>query len=154
MKANIIDPDYIHWEETRKYDEIIAECMRYVYNFASVNDGIIVLEIDDIYSTDSKFLFKIARLCNTTANIPIYISLGFWDYHKFLKMNKTEYKTKRNKEKKKIIEISVNTLKDCVKLAMPKIYSDDLFEKIYNEYWLKDEEDNYDDEEIEFDDDI
>lgn len=136
MKSRIIDPDYIHWEETRQWDTIIATCMEILYQTTVANDNKIVLDLSEEDCDDDNFLIKIAKLLNTSASLPIYINTGYWRSRKIIKSNPT-YTIKRLSlgGKKKYIPTSAESLKNYIKIYMPEIYTEDLFEKIYAEYW-------------------
>lgn len=136
MKSKIIDPDYLHWEETRQWDAVIATCMEIMYKTTLANDNKIVLDFSDEECDDDSFLLKIAKLLNTTMSVPIHINTSYWRSRKIIKSNPT-YTIKKlsHKGKKNYISTSAESLKNYIKIYMPEIYTEDLFEKIYAEYW-------------------
>lgn len=137
MNARIVNEEYAEWSRTRQYDKVITKAMSYMYYYAGMNDNNIVLDVKELDSYDTKFLFKIARMCNTTFTIPIYINLKRKKFKQFLKLNPTEYEVKRARryEKNKYIIISVKMLKKLIEESFPELYTENLFAKIYQAFW-------------------
>lgn len=139
MNSIITDKNYLHKEEVREYDKIIAECMSYIYQVIEQNGGKAVLSFKNCHNYDARFLFKVVRLCNTIQDIPIYLKMKFFDYKKFIKINTTDYKVHHIYRNRKYIELTENQIHNLIKSRFPKIYSEDIFEKIFKEFWeLKD----------------
>lgn len=103
MNAIITDENYLHEEELREYDKIIAECMSYIYQTIEENDGKAVLNFKDYHNYDARFLFKTARICNTVQDVPIYLKMKFFNYRDFIKANPTDYKIHRIRKIKNIL---------------------------------------------------
>lgn len=150
MNARIVNEEYTEWSRTRQYDKVIAKIMSYMYYYSEVNNNNILLKVNDLDSYDTKFVFKIARLCNTTTTIPIYMQMGRRNFKKFVKLNPTEYEVKRARryEKEKYITLTTDMVKNIAKETFPELYTENLFAKIYQAFWEEDENLKKDEEEV------
>lgn len=68
--------------------------------------------------------------------------MKFFDYREFIKTNPTDYKIRRIRKNKKYIELNENQIHYLIKTKFPKIYSEDIFEKIFKEFWEPKEEES------------
>lgn len=132
MDSRIVDPEYNHYQTLRKYDTIIAHCVGYFFHLKD-EKGIRIKYKED---PDYKFLFNIAKICNTASTMPIYLDTDWRTYRKIKKQNPT-YTIKWSISRKNP-SITPKFILYSIKEAFPDI-PDNILRKIYNEYWIESE---------------
>ena len=116
----------------RTYDEICNTALINLFGL-SKNMKTINIELYDLNSYNSKFMLMTARNVQAITGKKIKIKCGFWDLVKF------KWKNKKNKDLKHTKEMSVNSFIFLNDLKQAFEADNDVFEKIYKEFYEENE---------------
>lgn len=118
----------------QKYDKIIAITISNILSFSK--DNKILLGSFNEKDINHLFFFEIAKIVKTCWNFNIYVEMPLLKYIKFYFKNR-KLKIKRLKKENSKNKININTVLDFEKTQINE--QDDIFEKIYNIYYKKEE---------------
>ena len=116
----------------RTYDEICNAALINLFGL-SKNMKTINIELDEFYSYNAKFMLMVARNVQAITGKQIRIKCCFWDLVKF------KWKNKKNKDLKHTKEMSINSNVFLDDLRKAFEVDDDIFEKIYKEFYEENE---------------
>ena len=91
------------------------------------------IELDEFYNYNAKFMLMVARNVQAITGKQIRIKCCFWDLVKF------KWKNKKNKDLKHTKEMSINSNVFLDDLRKAFEVDDDIFEKIYKEFYEENE---------------
>lgn len=116
----------------KTYDEICNAALINLFGL-SKNMKTINIELYDLNSYSSKFMLITARNVQSITGKKIKIKCNFWDLVKF------KWKDKKNRDLKHTKEMSVNSFIFLNDLKQAFKADDDVFEKIYKEFYEENE---------------